>query len=63
MCTLMGVEEHCVISLCSDFSGISCFGIRSILPMEDLTEKYPPFSKKCVTKGYKVVIFMKEVNR
>lgn len=29
---------------------------------EDLTEKYPPFSKKCVMEGYKVVIFIKEVN-
>lgn len=33
-----------------------------MLSTEDLTEKYPPFSKECVTQGYKVVIFIKEVN-
>lgn len=33
-----------------------------MLSTEDLTEKYPPFSKKYITEGYKVVIFITVVN-
>lgn len=42
--------------------GISYFGIWLMLATEDLTEKYSPFTKKCATEGYTVIIFIKEAN-
>lgn len=58
----MGVRGLSFLRVCSDFSGISFFGIQSMLSPEDLTEKYSPFTKKYATEGYIVIIFIKEAN-
>lgn len=33
-----------------------------MLSTEDLTKKYPPFTKKCAMEDYIVIIFIKEAN-
>lgn len=58
----MGMRGLSFLSLCSDFSDISYFGIRLMLSTEGLMEKYSPFTKKCAMEGYIVIIFIKEAN-